>query len=80
MGAGPPVIIIREVPGITPLVAKFARRVADRVMTSVPPDLLATPAKSVTIPYAISSMVRAGVSKEFAWPALDETSPIVDFL
>ncbi len=30
-GTGPAVIIIHEIPGITPLVAAFARRVADQV-------------------------------------------------
>jgi dienelactone hydrolase len=39
-GTGPAVIVIHEMPGITPLVAAFARRVADRGMTAVLPDLL----------------------------------------
>ena len=41
-GAGPAVIIIHEVPGITPLVAAFAGRVTDRAMTAVLPNLLGT--------------------------------------
>lgn len=80
MGAGPAVIIIHEVPGITPLVAQFARRVVERGMTAVLPDLLGTPGKPVTIPYATSSLARACVSREFTVFALNKTSPIVDFL
>jgi dienelactone hydrolase len=79
-GQGPAVIIIHEVPGITPDVATFARRVADHGMTVVLPDLLGTPGKPMTIPYALSSFARACVSKEFTLLALNRTSPIVDYL
>jgi hypothetical protein len=80
MRAGPAVIVIHEMPGITPLVAAFARRVADRGMTAVLPDLLGTPGRRVTIPYALASLARACVSKEFTLLALNKTSPIVDYL
>lgn len=55
-------------------------RVADRDMTVVLPDLLGTPGRSMTIPYALSSFARACVSKEFTLLALNKTSPIVDYL
>ena len=79
-GSGPAVIIIHEIPGITPDVATFARRVADRGMTVILPDLLGTPGRPMTVPYALSSLARACVSKEFTLLALNKTSPIVDFL
>jgi dienelactone hydrolase len=41
-GSGPAVIIIHEVPGITPGVASFARRVDDSGMTAVLPNLFGT--------------------------------------
>jgi len=41
-GTGPAVIIVHEIPGITPLVAAFARRVADRGMTAAHTSLLGT--------------------------------------
>jgi dienelactone hydrolase len=41
-GTGPAVIVIHEVPGITPLVAEFGRKVAERGMTAVLPSLLGT--------------------------------------
>ena len=80
MGAGPAVVIIHEIPGITPLVGAFAHRVVDRGMTAVLPDLLGTPGKAVTLPYALSSLARACVSREFTLFALNRTSPIVDYL
>src|SRR5271156_4047384 len=69
-GRGPAVIIIHEVPGITPDVAAFAQRVADRGMTAVLPNLFGTAGRPMTIPYALSSLARACVSKEFTLLAL----------
>jgi dienelactone hydrolase len=80
MGTGPAVIIIHEIPGITPGVAKLARRVADHGMTVVLPDLFGTPGRPMTVPYALSSLARVCISKEFTLLALNKTSPIVDFL
>ena len=44
-GAGPAVIVMAEVPGITPKVAAFARRVAAIGCTAVMPHLFGTPGK-----------------------------------
>ena len=67
-------------PGITPLVADFARKVADRGMTAVLPDLFGTPGRPVSLPYVLSSFARICVSKEFTLLALNKTSPVVDYL
>jgi len=79
-GTGPAVIIIHEIPGITPLIATYARKVADRGMTAVLPNLLGTAGKPMTVPYALSSLARACVSKAFTLLALNKTSPIVNYL
>src|SRR5580658_3685142 len=79
-GTGPTVIVIHEIPGITPLVTAFGRKVADRGLTAVLPDLFGTPGKAVTIPYVLFSFARTCVSKEFTLLALNKTSPIVEFL
>ena len=42
-GEGPAVIVIAEIPGITPKVLEFARRVADLGCTAVLPHLFGTP-------------------------------------
>ena len=44
-GSGPAVIVIAEMPGITPKVAGFARRVAAIGCTAVLPHLFGTPGR-----------------------------------
>ena len=80
LGSGPAVVIIHEVPGITPLVATFARRVAEHDMTAVLVSLLGTPGRPVSAGYSVASMVRACVSREFTMLATNATSPVVGFL
>ncbi len=80
LGAGPAVIVIHEVPGITPLVAAFAQRVAERGMTAVLPDLFGTPGRGITNGYVVASLARACVSREFTVLATNRTSPVIEYL
>lgn len=79
-GRGPGVIVIHEVPGITPRVAAFAGEVADRGFTVVMPDLFGTPGRDPSLRYLLSSLVRGCVAREFTTLALGRTSPIVAWL
>jgi dienelactone hydrolase len=79
-GAGPAVVVISEMPGITPRVAAFARRVADAGFTAVLPHLFGHPGREVSVPYVLSSLVPACVSREFAAFATGRTSPVADWL
>ncbi|HUF34135.1 MAG TPA: dienelactone hydrolase family protein [Acidimicrobiales bacterium] len=80
-GSGPAVVVIHEVPGITPLVADFGRRVAAAGCTAVLPSLFGTPGKEPTMfPYIAGEMVKACVSREFATLALGRTSPVTGWL
>lgn len=79
-GSGPGVVVIHEIPGITPAVARFATRVADAGFRVYVPHLLGTPGKPFSIPYVMSSMARACVSREFAVLARRESSPITHWL
>ena len=79
-GIGPGVIVIHEIPGITPSVIRFANDVVDRGFTVVMPDLVGTPEREVSMPYLASSALRMCVAKEFTTWALDRTSPIVAWL
>ena len=45
-GTGPGVVVIHEIPGITPKVAQFADEVVARGFTVVMPDLMGTPGKA----------------------------------
>jgi dienelactone hydrolase len=86
-GTGPAVIVIAEMPGITPKVAHFARKVADIGCTAVMPHLFGTVGKDPlagsrlsTATYILGSMARACVSREFTVLATGRTSPVVNWL
>ncbi len=79
-GQGPGVIIIHEVPGITPLVTKFANEVVERGFTVVMPSLVGTPGRAPTTAYALQQMAKVCIAREFASFALNQTSPIIAWL
>lgn len=79
-GSGPGVVVMHEIPGITPPVAAFARRVADEGFTVVMPWLFGTPGKPLSAPYAMGQLARACISREFAVLASRRSSPITDWL
>ena len=79
-GAGPGVIIMHEVPGITPEVARFARMVRDRGFTVFLPEMFGTVDRAVSGGYAISSMLHCCISREFHVLALGGSSPITNWL
>jgi len=79
-GPGPAVIVISEIPGITPLVAEFARRLAQRGMTAVLPDLFGVPGRTPSPGYLANSLVRTCIRREFHVLAMNKTSPVVGWL
>lgn len=79
-GSGPAVVVIHEVPGITPNVAAFGRRVADIGCTAVLPSLFGTPGKPMGMRYGLESMVKCCISNEFTTFALNKSSPITVYL
>jgi len=79
-GRGPAVIVMAEIPGVTPDVADFARRVRDLGCTIVLPVLFGEPGKEPDAAYIARSLVPACVSKEFAAFATRRTAPITEWL
>jgi dienelactone hydrolase len=79
-GDGPAVIVIHEIPGITPLVAAFGRRVAEAGLTAWMPSLFGTPGRPMSFPYVVQSMAGVCVSREFTTWATHSTSPIIEWL
>ena len=79
-GEGPAVLVISEIPGITPAVADFARRVVAIGCTAVMPSLFGTPGKDISNGYALKSVARACISSEFVMFARRRTSPITSWL
>ena len=80
MGQGPAVIVMSEMPGIYQLVADFARRLRDRGFTVYMPQMFGEPGKPPNGLYAVSSIARACISREFYAFSANKTSPIVDWL
>jgi dienelactone hydrolase len=80
-GQGPAVIIIHEMPGLHPLVIRFADRVAAAGMTVFLPSLFGEPGRPVSTGYALGQMFMGMcVRREFnVWKA-GKSSPIVDWL
>lgn len=80
LGSGPAVIVIAEMPGITPKVAGFARRVAALGCTAVLPHLFGVPGATPTVGLTLKVMGPACVSREFSTFALKRTSPVTSWL
>lgn len=86
-GLGPAVVVITEMPGISPMVLGFADRLVEFGCSVVLPDLYGTagrePLRGPVISdafYAATSMVKGCISRDFSTFALDRTSPIADWL
>ncbi|MEM8605978.1 MAG: dienelactone hydrolase family protein [Myxococcota bacterium] len=79
-GSGPGVVIIHEIPGITPTVARFARIVRDRGFTVVLPELFGVVDKPKSGGYAGREILRACISREFRVLEGGGSSPICDWL
>jgi dienelactone hydrolase len=77
---GPAVIVIHEIPGITPLVTRFANEVVERGFTVVMPSLVGTPGKAPSNTYAMQQMAKVCIAREFTAFALNQTSPIIAWL
>lgn len=79
-GRGPGVIIVHEIPGITPNVLRFANEVVDAGFTVLLPSLVGTPGRAPTAGYVLETVAKVCVSQEFSNWALHRTSPIINYL
>ena len=80
-GTGPAVIVIHEMPGLHPLVLRFATRVAAAGMTVYCPHLFGDAGKEIRPLASVGTMLRGiCIRREFAAWSTDRSSPIVDWL
>ena len=79
-GTGPGVVIIHEIPGITPKVIEFANELVTAGFTVVMPSLVGEPGRDVSNAYVMQSMAKVCVAREFSNMALNQMSPIIAFL
>jgi len=79
-GGGPAVIVMAEMPGISPHVARFARWVRDAGFTVYMPSLFGRDGAVASPEEAVAVFKRACVSAEFRAFAADEASPVTQWL
>lgn len=79
-GAGPGVVLVHEIPGITPKVARFADEVVAAGFTVAMPSLLGEPGRARSTAYELQSIARLCVAGEFTTWATGRTSPIIGWL
>lgn len=78
-GSGPAVIVLAEMPGITPEVVAFADRVVELGCTAVLPHLFGVPGAEASAATTVRAIGPACVSKEFSAWATGKTSPVVEW-
>src|SRR5215510_14054324 len=79
-GKGPAVIVMAEMPGISPHVARFARWVRDAGFTVYMPSLFGRDGAVPGVEEGVAVLQRACVSAEFRAVASNQSSPVTQWL
>lgn len=79
-GAGPGVVVVHEIPGITPTVARFANDVVNAGFTVVMPLLVGQVGRQPSGRYMAASLSKVCISREFTTMAMGRTSPVIAWL
>jgi dienelactone hydrolase len=79
-GTGPGVVLIHEIPGMTPAVIGFAEEVVAAGFTVVMPHLFGTPEAPIGPRSMVSTFPRVCVSNEFTKLATGVTTPVAGWL
>jgi dienelactone hydrolase len=79
-GAGPGVVVIPEIPGLTPDVLEYAEHLVSEGFTVVIASPFGTPGKPESALYVLNTLARLCVSKEFRAFAANAERPITQYL
>ncbi|MCW2739397.1 dienelactone hydrolase family protein [Nocardioides sp.] len=79
-GSGPGVVVIHEIPGITPEVATFGDEVVDAGHTVVMPSLFGTDGAAMTAGSTARALGQVCISREFTKLRTGETAPVAGWL
>jgi dienelactone hydrolase len=79
-GTGPGVVLIHEIPGITPAVIGLAEEIVASGFTVVMPHLFGTPEAPARVATLARAIPQVCINREFTKLALNETAPIADWL
>jgi dienelactone hydrolase len=79
-GRGPGVVLVHEIPGLTPEVIAFGEEVVASGFTVVMPELFGRAGRSMNPVSVASTMATICVSRELSMLALGETQPVATWL
>src|SRR5690349_6473650 len=79
-GAGPGVVLIPEIPGLTPEVLGLGQHLVDEGFTVVIPSPFGTPGREQSVGYVAASVARLCISSEFRAFATRAERPFSEFL
>lgn len=79
-GSGPGVVVVHEIPGLTPAVIGFAEEVVTAGFTVVLPHLFGTPGAGLGPVTVAKAFREVCVSREFTKLATGETTPVAGWL
>lgn len=79
-GTGPGVIVVHEIPGLSPAVIGFGEELVEAGYTVVMPHLFGEPERPMTPLSVAASLRRVCVSREFTVLATRQTSPVAGWL
>ncbi|MEU4192138.1 dienelactone hydrolase family protein [Kribbella sp. NPDC026611] len=79
-GQGPGVVLIPEIPGLTPNVLAFGEHLVDAGFTVVIPSPFGTPGRPESMGYVVGVVARLCVSREFRCFAANAERPITKYL
>jgi dienelactone hydrolase len=80
LGSGRAVVVLSEIPGITPETIRFARRLADASFAVYVPQLFGEPMRPMSPGYAAQSVARVCIRREIHVLAANGSSPMIGWL
>jgi dienelactone hydrolase len=79
-GSGPGVVLLPEIPGMTPEVMALADHLVDAGFTVAVPSLFGTPGKPVSAGYALPTFAKACITREFQAFARRADRPVAEYV
>jgi len=79
-GEGPPILVLSEIPGITPPTIALCRRLIEAGYSVIVPQIMGVPGRAISIAASVSVLARACISHEFELLATRQASPITEWL
>ena len=79
-GEGPGVVLIPEIPGLTPQVLALGNYLVDNGFSVASPSVFGEPGQPLSVGYLVPTMARACVAREFMAFATNAERPVARYL